>query len=155
MVTLCLQVHEVFLFKFMWVWIKRELLLSDVLHFEEWVVVVFWCSCFIVVVNDSYVIMNFDGWCLKVIKVLVDLKVMLKVEVNVKNEGLEKVKIALCPPLLFFDFLLAKWPLFDVFDDFNVMWDFLVYWCYWIYESIPSLLSYVSTINPCLIKSCW
>ena len=41
--------------------------------------------------------------------------------IGIKTDGLEKVKIALCPPLLLFDFLLAKWPLFDVFDDFDVL----------------------------------
>jgi len=41
---------------------------------------------------------NGCSWCLKM----------------VLSQGLEKVKIALCSPLLLFDFLLAKGPLFDV-----------------------------------------
>jgi len=59
----------------------------------------------------------------------------------VKSEDLEKAKIALCTPLLFFDFLLAKLPLFDLFDDFDViksLWCLLMLLNLWIY--VPTFL---------------
>ena len=74
--------------------------------------------------------LNFEILSLDVYKVdACVVKSCVNVMVGVKNEGLWKVKIALCPPLLYSDFLLAKGYIFDVFDDFEIIYDFMFYWC--------------------------